>query len=249
MTEIGDFDDNDIAITTDATDSPVIAYSDVGHPQAQPPAGRVGLLRLVRETWQEQTLDQGAISEGLALAAAADHAALCYQAAGPRYAAVWPHGWIVDDLGQALGQGCALGLDEAGRPHMAFRDAQSGDLRYAVFGTAALNLPATAAAYGLPGSRVTYTLPLDNSGTVSDCYDIAINAIWDTEADPAVGPLLPGENDRLIVTVTIPPAAEPGSHDTAQLTITSLVDPALSQIVTLTTTAGQPTLHLPAVFR
>jgi uncharacterized membrane protein len=88
-----------------------------------------------------------------------------------------------------------------------------------------------------PGNVLTYTLLVSNDGDFEDSYDVEITATWETTASLFIGPLLPGEDKELVVTVTIPKYALHGDWDTAVITVTSQAKPEISHQATLTSTA------------
>ena len=66
--------------------------------------------------------------------------------------------------------------------------------------------PTLATATGEPGTTITYTLQMTNTGTVSDLFELeAVNHLWPTSVPATAGPLEAGENALIIVRVEIPP--------------------------------------------
>ena len=92
----------------------------------------------------------------------------------------------------------------------------------------------TQEGIGFPGTEVSYSISLNNSGGIPDAYEISIASDWPTMAGMLL-PIWPGNNGLLTVTVTIPMDVLPGETDTAQVTITSQGDPSKSVTVSLTT--------------
>ena len=98
--------------------------------------------------------------------------------------------------------------------------------------------PPTAALSGNPGSTVTYTLRVTNTGNCADTFTVVVRGnAWTTNAPATVGPLAAGDGADLQVTVDIPATAANGDYDTATVTVTSQGDNTKSDSSTLTTTA------------
>jgi len=91
-----------------------------------------------------------------------------------------------------------------------------------------------------PDKTVTYTLTLENTGNVSDTYNIA-SAVsgqsWATTLTSAVGPVGAGDVASFDVTVEIPDTATDGQQSIATITATSQNDSSKSDSSVLTTTA------------
>jgi uncharacterized membrane protein len=101
------------------------------------------------------------------------------------------------------------------------------------------------------GDVVTYTLTVQNDGTLDDSYTVSLSGnAWTTASSTVtVGPLGAGASDTLDVYVTIPGSAADGATDAVLVTLTSAGNPAESDAVTLTTTAHWTKLYLPMVVR
>jgi len=98
--------------------------------------------------------------------------------------------------------------------------------------------PASAAAGGWPGSPVTYTVSLTQLGYLTDTYTLALtNNAWPVSFPPAAGPLAQGHTTPLQVIVSVPLTATGGTHDLANLTITSVGNPARQAMISLLTAA------------
>ena len=96
----------------------------------------------------------------------------------------------------------------------------------------------TQAASGLPGETVVYTFVVQNNGSHSDSFSLAVDAAWSAELSAlSSGSLAPGESFEFTLSVTIPALAPGGSHDTAVITAASSLDPQQSALVQATTTA------------
>lgn len=113
--------------------------------------------------------------------------------------------------------------------------------------------PTAANMNGVPGTDVTYTLLLSNTGTLSDSYDLTpAGNIWPVAVSPASVSLAAGSGTEITVTVTIPAAVDPnaGISDTVTVTATSNSAPQVMASSQLTTTAvWQSQLFLPLITR
>lgn len=117
--------------------------------------------------------------------------------------------------------------------------------------------PATDGKAGAPGTTVTYTLTLTNTGNLTDTYNVTISgAAFTTSAAPSVvGPLAANATATFMVSVQIPASATGGATDVATITGRSQGDNSRSATATLTTTVvvvpvtGGITLYLPQVFK
>jgi hypothetical protein len=91
---------------------------------------------------------------------------------------------------------------------------------------------------GEPGAVITYTVYVTNSGNITDGYVLSVSEnVWITEVDPLIATLGPGESTAVSVIVHIPANAASGDSDTVLVTAVSNADPAVIEIVALTTTA------------
>ncbi|MCP4358514.1 MAG: hypothetical protein GY796_10905 [Chloroflexi bacterium] len=90
----------------------------------------------------------------------------------------------------------------------------------------------------LPGTAVTYTLNLTNSGNVTDTYDLTLNGNgWVTTPSDSSVMLTPGSSVAVTVQVDIPGGANAGDMDSVTVTATSQADVSVTASATLTTTA------------
>ena len=100
--------------------------------------------------------------------------------------------------------------------------------------------PSAATQSGNPGTSVTYTLALTNTGNAQDTFIMTVGSTaFTTTATPAtVGPLNSGVTRTVTVTVQIPANAAGGASNVAIVTAASLGDATKSASSTLTTTAN-----------
>lgn len=119
--------------------------------------------------------------------------------------------------------------------------------------TAAVTLtPLTTSGSGLPGTPVTYTLTVQNSGNGPDTFAIAVSSEWTATPSLAVtDALLPGQSQQFTVVVQVPAAAAVGSMEETAVTVTSQFNNAVSQTATLSTTATSSIIHvyLPVILK
>ncbi len=105
-------------------------------------------------------------------------------------------------------------------------------------------VPPAAQAAGPPGTPLTHTLRLTNTGNAPDEFDLAwAGNLWDVQMPPHVA-LAAGVGLDLPVRVTIPAGAADGEQDVVMVTAVSRGDPAAQASATLTTTAQVPCLPL-----
>ncbi len=92
---------------------------------------------------------------------------------------------------------------------------------------------------GLPGQVVTYTVTVQNSGTVTDSYALTLSGHnWSSQGPATVGPIPLRGSESVVVSVTIPAQAAPGERDTVTVNLTSQTDPEAQIKGSLTTTVG-----------
>jgi YVTN family beta-propeller protein len=110
----------------------------------------------------------------------------------------------------------------------------------------------TVSQTAVPGESVVYAITITNTGNAPDSFTIDAAGIWATSLSATnTGLLGIGESVTIMATVTIPATAEDGHDDVTAVTVTSAFDPAVSQTVSLTTTAAVPIywLYLPTVIK
>jgi uncharacterized repeat protein (TIGR01451 family) len=96
--------------------------------------------------------------------------------------------------------------------------------------------PAADAKSGLPGTVVTYTLSITNTGNITDVFSFADTGDW-LVGLPSPVTLGMGLSADIEVTVTIPADAAGGAFDVATVTVTSAGDSNVIAHSVLTTTA------------
>ncbi|MCP4359640.1 MAG: hypothetical protein GY796_16660 [Chloroflexi bacterium] len=106
--------------------------------------------------------------------------------------------------------------------------------------TAGVSLVGDAAASGTPGTAVTYTLHITNSGSLTDTFDLTASGIWTPTLSTNSITLTSGASSTFTVIVAIPPNAADADNDTTSVTATSTFDPSTSAAATLTSTAVIP---------
>jgi hypothetical protein len=111
----------------------------------------------------------------------------------------------------------------------------------------AVTLNGDQAVAGQPGELVTYTLTLSNTGTSSDVYDVTAVANWSVNLPTDVFTLSGGTASDVVLTVQIPPAANPGDTDTAVITAQSRNDGSTNDTVNVTTFVATSRLYMPIV--
>ncbi|HSD84511.1 MAG TPA: PKD domain-containing protein, partial [Anaerolineae bacterium] len=108
-----------------------------------------------------------------------------------------------------------------------------------VMGYGVTIMPPTVSQAGLPGTLVTYTLRMTNTGNVADTFTMTVAGdAWTTDIPASVGPLAAGAGTDVQVVVHISSSASGGATDTAIVAATSQGDPAQTDSSTLTTTAN-----------
>lgn len=108
-----------------------------------------------------------------------------------------------------------------------------------------------------PGAQVVYRHTLQNTGTLTDTYSLALNSTrgWaaltvTVNGAPVSSPVTlgPGKSAVVTVTVNVPQGSYPaGTLDTSTVTATSQADAGLSRRVVDTTWVARSTVHLPSL--
>jgi hypothetical protein len=112
--------------------------------------------------------------------------------------------------------------------------------------------PPTDAMTGTPGSVVTYTLTVTNTGGMADTFDLAASGnTWTSVVTTPVGPLAPGASGTAYVAVSIPANAADGDSDSVTITATSQGDSTVSDTAALTTNAhiSGYNIYLPLIMK
>lgn len=112
-------------------------------------------------------------------------------------------------------------------------------------------LSGDSALAGIPGSTVTYTITLTNTGNITDTFNLEIVSGWVAVPSGTSFNLAAGAGTNITVAVTIPAGANEGDSEMTMVTVASAGNPSVSAMVHLTTTAGmtQPPLYLPVVLK
>jgi uncharacterized membrane protein len=97
--------------------------------------------------------------------------------------------------------------------------------------------PVTDAKNGDPGTIVTYTLHLMNSGNGTDVFTVVASSVWETSLPTSQFEIPAGGSAEVVVLVTVPVDAMAGAHDVATITATSS-DGVAAASSELTTTAN-----------
>lgn len=103
-----------------------------------------------------------------------------------------------------------------------------------------------------PGSVVSYTFTISNTGSYTDSFNLSLQSSWPVTLPYTTTPLIPsGGSLTGVLLVEIPPGASIGSQDTAALTIGSVWDPAVTATAQVTTTTSQQEYlyFLPIIFK
>ncbi|MBA7691642.1 hypothetical protein ES703_100193 [subsurface metagenome] len=82
---------------------------------------------------------------------------------------------------------------------------------------------------GLPGTTLSYSVTVKNTGDVEDNYDLTVsdNAGWSLELENNLLEIPAGENKMTMLAVKIPGDALPGEEDEITVTATSMADPTV----------------------
>jgi hypothetical protein len=98
-------------------------------------------------------------------------------------------------------------------------------------------------------SSIVYDLQVTNLGTQDDTYNIMVTGnSWPVDlSSTVIGPLIPGENENLIVTINIPEGAGIGDQDIATINAISQADPTKFTFTKIKTTVGYPDIFFPTI--
>ena len=101
-----------------------------------------------------------------------------------------------------------------------------------------VSLTPDQAEEALPGTTVTYTVWLTNSGNVTDSFNISATGDWTTAVSPTNATLSASDSIQVWLWAEVPVDALYGAMNTAVLTATSTNDPAAIANTNLTTSAA-----------
>lgn len=93
------------------------------------------------------------------------------------------------------------------------------------------------AASGTPGSAITYTLSISNTGSATDTFDLMVEDEWATVLSTGSMTLTAGTSGIFTAVTTIPPDAVANATGSTQVTAVSQNDSSIRDEALLTTTA------------
>ncbi|NJN53826.1 MAG: hypothetical protein HC804_03145, partial [Anaerolineae bacterium] len=138
------------------------------------------------------------------------------------------------------------GMDFSGDWTLTITDNAGGDIGTLVQwcvvptleeGGPGVDLSPNQADSGAPGTVVTYTMSVTNTGSAVDTFDLTADAQWDTQLSDSEITLNAGEVGTFTAAVTVPANAMAGDMGTSQVTATSQSDGSVSDDAFLMTTA------------
>jgi hypothetical protein len=89
------------------------------------------------------------------------------------------------------------------------------------------------------GTMVEYWLTITNTGVVTDYYTLDVSTTWGVGSIlGGPGPIGPGDSMLIAIDVEIPSGAQPGDQGTIELRATSISNPVVFDITTITITVG-----------
>jgi hypothetical protein len=109
-------------------------------------------------------------------------------------------------------------------------------------------IPTSATQSGFPGMTAPFMFQVENSGAITDTFDLTITGnVWPTIVPSVVGPLSSNSHVNMLVSVQIPAGLSPGSADRVVISITSRGNREKIAIATLTTIVSATRIFLPFV--
>jgi hypothetical protein len=111
--------------------------------------------------------------------------------------------------------------------------------------------PEVSNRFGDPGSLVTHTLVLTNSGSVTETYLLAYGnatVAWEISLAENTLTLSPGQRARVQVQVSVPQGAVPGDEDRVTLIATAQSNPDVSDAVELATRVAAHRFYFPSMW-
>jgi carboxypeptidase T len=109
--------------------------------------------------------------------------------------------------------------------------------------------PAGYIQYGFPGSTVTYTFQVTNTGNTTDTFTVIPTSDWEVIVPSNIGPLEAGESITIMVLVTVPVLAPDGQQNIASLRFTSQENPTQVKFVEVSTVAAWYGVWIPIIVK
>jgi hypothetical protein len=113
-------------------------------------------------------------------------------------------------------------------------------------------LPAYQEGFGLPGHVVEYDLTLTNIRYMTDTFDLTLSVIgegWAAELSDTSLTLAAGENQQVVLWVTVPDSAQIGNSYAISVTATSQTEASLTSTVSTMTFATYGDIYMPVIQR
>ncbi len=95
-----------------------------------------------------------------------------------------------------------------------------------------------SSAKALPGTMITFTVPVTNMSTVTESFDLSAVGDWVASVTPETITLSPNEGGEVAVKIGVPASSEFGEMETAVFTAMSQSEPAVKATNNLTTIVG-----------